>query len=113
MHMDAKGASEPGKRTLVRKANQRQIKGGLDKEQRWGRGRARTLWRPVKERLEGRTETSAQVSVGSPERSTGLLGESPQQVTASGYPRLQAQLGPGPPGDPLDDPPGSYFFMNN
>jgi len=40
MHMDAKGASEPGKRTLVRKANQRQIKGGLDKEQRWGRGRA-------------------------------------------------------------------------
>ena len=37
MHMDAKGDSEPGKRTLVRKANQRQIKGGLDKEQRWGR----------------------------------------------------------------------------
>ena len=39
MHMDAKGDSEPGKRALVRKGKS-ETKGGLDKEQRWGRGRA-------------------------------------------------------------------------
>lgn len=66
---------------------------------------------PAEEEVEGRTETSAQLSEGSPERSTGLLGKSPQQATASGHPRLQAQTGPGPPGDPLGDPPDRYFFV--
>lgn len=48
--------------------------------------------RPAEEEVEGRTETSAQVSVGSSERSTGLPGESPQQAAASGHPRLQGPL---------------------
>lgn len=76
-----------------------------------GEGQSQDPARQPAEEVEGRTETSAQLSVDSPERSTGLLGKSPQQATASGHPRLQAQMGPGPPGDPLGDPPGRCFFV--